>query len=295
MQVANPTWAKLQGAGLHSGLPSSIHIVQREGTGGPRFFWLNRSEPLFPGSLADFSRSALRSTILQAGNLEIRTAEHLLAASIFFHDCPLDIHCDSQEPPGLDGSSLPFFQAFAELFPEKSDVPQWREYSSNLRFEHEGSEGLLRTEPAPFFSVEYELDRPPLRQNFHLDSPRIAVNEILPARTFIFSHEWDEAKKQGLLKGCGSDSGLLFARNRQEFDAAKSGNSGLKGKIFPLLHPETERMVQEPVKHKILDLLGDLALLDLSLPRLRIQIRNGGHALNHLFLEQLQHERKQSG
>jgi UDP-3-O-acyl-N-acetylglucosamine deacetylase len=47
---------------------------------------------------------------------------------------------------------------------------------------------------------------------------------------------------------------------------------------------------QEAVKHKILDLLGDLALLGLKLPRLRLLVRNGGHALNHLLLERLQHE-----
>ena len=50
-------------------------------------------------------------------------------------------------------------------------------------------------------------------------------------------------------------------------------------------------MEQEPVRHKILDLLGDLALIGLALPRLRLEIRNGGHALNHLLLEQLLHER----
>ena len=85
---------------------------------------------------------------------------------------------------------------------------------------------------------------------------------------------------------------MLFARSQKEFDSAKVQNSGFKGKTFPLLHPESERVDQEPVKHKILDLLGDLALLDLALPRLRINIRNGGHALNHLLLEQLQNERK---
>jgi len=294
MQAAIEAQVELQGSGLHSGRKSSVRLLRREGIGSPRFFWLNRSESFSFSDLAGFSRSALRSTILQADDLEIRTVEHLLSASLFFADCPVDIHCDAHEPPGLDGSALPFFQAFAELFPEKSEAPSWREYPSNLRFEHEGPEGSLRVEPSDFFSVEYELDRPPLRQKFHLESPRHAVSEILPARTFIFSHEWDEAKKQGLLKGCGSDSGLLFARSQKEFEWAKVQNSELKGKTFPLLHPESERVDQEPVKHKILDLLGDLALLNLALPRLRILVRNGGHALNHLLLEQLQHERKHS-
>ena len=190
----------VRGTGLHSGLPSTLRILRREGIGKPRFFWLHRSDSLTSSDLAGLSRSALRSTILESGELKIRTAEHLLAAALFFSNCPLDIHCDANEPPGLDGSAIPFFHAFAELFPEKSEDPSWREYPSNLRFEHEGPEGFLRTEPADFFSVEYDLDRPPLRQNFHLENPRIAVSEILPARTFIFSNEWDGARKQGLLK-----------------------------------------------------------------------------------------------
>jgi UDP-3-O-acyl-N-acetylglucosamine deacetylase len=161
-------------------------------------------------------------------------------------------------------------------------------------FKHEGAEGLLHAEPSESFSVEYELDRPPLRQQFRLDHPAIAINEILPARTFIFTHEWDQAKARGLLQGCGPDSGMLYASTEKEFETAKGRNPDLRGKRFPLLHPETERVEQEAVKHKILDLLGDLALLGLALPRLRLRIRNGGHALNHLLLEQLQNERTQS-
>ena len=84
------------------------------------------------------------------------------------------------------------------------------------------------------------------------------------------------------------DAGRLFHGPfpRRPGDAGRDPNRSLGA---GLLHPESERMENEAVRHKILDLLGDLALLGFKLPRLRLCIRNGGHALNHLLLERLQH------
>ena len=91
-------------------------------------------------------------------------------------------------------------------------------------------------------------------------------------------------------EGAGLESGLLYAESPADFAAARAAHPELRGKSYPLLHPESERLEQEAVKHKILDLLGDLALPGLRLPRLRLCIRNGGHALNHILLEKLRHE-----
>jgi UDP-3-O-acyl-N-acetylglucosamine deacetylase len=280
----------LRGAGLHTGLPGILWLEPRESGAGMRFFWPG-SGPLKASDLGALPRLASRCTLLRAGDADIRMPEHLLAAALFFADCPVDVRCEAAEPPGLDGSALPFRRAFSELFPGAADRPSWTEYPSRLRFDYEGPEGRLQAEPAPAFSVDYELDRGPLSQRFLLADAETAMRDILPARTFIFLREWEAASRQpGLLRGAGPGSGLLYADTPEEFATACMARPELRGKCFPLLHPESERLEQEAVKHKILDLLGDLALLDLSLPKLRLRIRNGGHSLNHLLLERLQHE-----
>ncbi len=125
-----------------------------------------------------------------------------------------------------------------------------------------------------------------------MEKPSDIVDHILPARTFILYKEWLAAQAVAdLLAGADGDSGLLLAESREEFEVACRNRPEFEGRSFPLLHPKAFRMEQEPVRHKILDLMGDLALLGLALPRLRLDIRNGGHALNHLLLEQLLHER----
>jgi UDP-3-O-[3-hydroxymyristoyl] N-acetylglucosamine deacetylase len=279
---------------LHTGSTSRLHIHPRDPDGqGLRFFW--PAGPLTPEALSGWTRRAKRSTYLQAGNESIRTPEHLLAAALFFAGSPLDVCCDAEEPPGMDGSALPFFQLFSQADPEAVSAPGWRTFASQLHWNHAGPEGTLQAEPAADFSVEYELDRMSLRQHYTLRDPAAALREILPARTFIFYRDWRAASQTlGLLQGADAESGLLMAASPEEYGEAKAAFPELRGLGFPLLHPEGFRMDQEPVKHKILDLLGDLALLGLALPRLRLRIRNGGHALNHLLLEQLQHERKQN-
>jgi hypothetical protein len=102
-----------------------------------------------------------------------------------------------------------------------------------------------------------------------------------------------------MLRGAGEDSGILLAESLEEFAAArrttestKANPEELSGNEFPLLHPEHFRLPDEAARHKILDLIGDLALSGqargLALPKLRLTVRNGGHALNHLLLDHLQ-------
>ncbi len=281
----------LRGRGVHTGFESAVRIHRREDDGGLRFFWTGWPQPLEPKDLSVLKRRAQRATVLEgeAGQI-FRTPEHLLAACLFFADAPLDIECNAAEPPGLDGSSTSFYQALLEV--SGKTIPHWREYPSELLWEYEGPEGLISASPSDSFSIDYEWNKSPLKERAFLKTPAEAVSEILPARTFIQYREWLAAKgKTDLLSGADEDSGLLLAESEAEFTVALKAHPEFRGKTFPLLHPETFRMNMEPVRHKILDLLGDLALLGLALPRLRLKIRNGGHALNHLLLEQLLHER----
>jgi UDP-3-O-acyl-N-acetylglucosamine deacetylase len=277
----------LRGKGLHTGLSSTVEIRRRGDSDGIRFYWPGWEKPLVPADLISLHRQARRATILKGWEgQEFRTPEHLLAAALFFADKPLDVICSAQEPPGLDGSAEPFYMALSEA----ANPSGWREYASELRWDYEGPEGKLSASPSDHFSVEYEWEV----WRTELPDAETAVEGILPARTFILYREWLTMKDAGdLLAGTDAGSGLLLAESPDGFEAALQAHPEFQGRAFPLLHPGSFRMDLEPVRHKILDLLGDLALMGLALPKLRLEIRNGGHALNHRLLEQLQHERRQ--
>src|SRR5690606_29121704 len=157
---------------------------------GVRFLFPGFARPLDARALGSLKRSARRATVLQdpVSGAFLRTPEHMLAASLFFVAAPLDVGCDPDEPPGLDGSARPWFTAFpaaapAEFAaaPREYDAPGWR---------HDGPEGFLSAEPADRFSVEYVVERGDFRQSFRLESAAAAPAEVFPARTFIFWKEW---------------------------------------------------------------------------------------------------------
>jgi UDP-3-O-acyl-N-acetylglucosamine deacetylase len=287
----------LTGRALHGGGASTVTSTLRPGPDdglGMRFFFPGFSAPLDFAALGRLRRSARRATVLSedgAGGA-ILTPEHLLAAALFFADAPLDVRCDAAEPPGLDGSALPWFDLFRKTA-GSGFTPGARERDLAISWAYEGPEGRLTAEPAPRFSVEYALERGDFRSAYALHAVDEAPREVLPARTFIFHRDWKGlAGARDLLAGADGDSGLLLAESAEDFAearaAARSAGLGLRGSVFPLLHPESARFADEPARHKVLDLLGDLALGGPALPRLRLRIRNGGHALNHLLLERLQ-------
>jgi UDP-3-O-acyl-N-acetylglucosamine deacetylase len=256
---------------------------------GIRFYFPGFAEPLDARSLGTLRRSARRATVLthpDTGAI-VRTPEHLLAAALFFAEEPLDVHCDSEEPPGLDGSARPWFTALAAAAPKSSSKPEY----PAAGWRYEGPEGYLHAEPAECFSVDYTLERGSFRETFRLESQAEAPSAVLPARTFIFWSDWnaivENSGSPSLLTGAGMDSGLLLAETREEFEAARRLHPEWAGVVFPLLHPQAFRFSAEAARHKVLDLLGDLALNELALPMLRLTIRNGGHALNHQLLNHL--------
>ncbi|HEX2613179.1 MAG TPA: UDP-3-O-acyl-N-acetylglucosamine deacetylase [Fibrobacteria bacterium] len=282
----------ISGRALHSGVPSDVRITPRPDDGlGIRFLFPGFAGPLDARALSTLKRTARRATLLEdpETGATIRTPEHMLAAALFFARAPLDVACDASEPPGLDGSARPWFTALAAAAPAEYAVPP-REYDVAKGFRYDGPEGSLLAEPAEHFSVEYTVERGEFRQAFRLESGGAAAAEILPARTFIFWKEWRALSLEfsGLLRGAGAESGLLLAETPEEFADARALLPELSGQAFPLLSPETPRYPEEAARHKVLDLLGDLALNGLALPRLRLTLRNGGHALNHLLLNHLQ-------
>ena len=300
----SPAVRRLEGSGIHTGAPGWVEFSRRSpeavfpeagssgsGPRGVRFIIGDGDgdRVLAPAGLAGLPRAARRATVIGEGDRTLHAPEHLLAALLFFADLDLDVRIGGPEVPNLDGSALPFRDALAELFPERAAAPVWREALCDLAWEHAWPGGHIRIEPAERFSLAYEVERPGLSQRVVVSAPSEAWREILPARTWILRAEWEAGLAAGLLNGAAAESGLLLAGTREEHRGAASLRTDWPAGPYPLINRTAWRMDAEPVRHKVLDLLGDLALLDLSLPRAEIEVRNGGHHANHLLLERLNH------
>ncbi len=284
----------LNGPGVHSGMQCRLELRLRDDPPGfraaplgPTFVFPGFPDPLGIGDLGRLPVSARRATVLGHAGARISTPEHLLAALLFFSEIPVSVRADAAELPGLDGSALPFRDALARLAPAAAAHRAWREYPCDLAWEDRWDGGHLSIRPAERFRVRYELDRGPLRQAYVLGTAADAWDGILPARSFAFHAEWRAALSAGLMLGAGPDSGLLLAASEEEYRATVATHPEWTGGPYPLLNQTGWRLPDEPVRHKILDLLGDLALRGLALPRAAIEVRNGGHAAHHRLLARL--------
>ena len=203
--------------------------------------------------------------------LALGSTEHLAPVFLMWPSLRFDVHVapDSAEGslaelPMMDGSALPFFHALRKVagVPEPLcfyDVPE----SFTLEFPR----GRVSVSPADCFEVEYEITRDDgfsSAASFAVYSAE-DLYRAFSARTFIFGDDYAKARAEGLLAGVDESCGMLLGGARQP----------------------RYRMAEEPACHKILDLLGDLAFAVPALPKVRIQVLNGGHIIHHQIMEKL--------
>jgi UDP-3-O-acyl N-acetylglucosamine deacetylase len=210
-------------------------------------------------------------TTLKRGLAEVHTIEHFLSALAGLGITDIEVQLDGAELPGMDGSPKPYAEALqtagvSTLAGREVDVVSVREPVS---VEEKGAR--LTIEPwAEGLSVSYELHYPgePLAQGrYELTiTPETYLREIAPARTFCLKREAEALLAAGFGKGAGTHNTLVL-ENGKALDA-------------------TLRFPDEPVRHKIADLLGDLYLLGRPL-RGRLKAERSGHRLNRLLAHQL--------
>lgn len=223
--------------------------------------------PASPESVVD----TVNAMTLGREGASVTTVEHLLAALRTLGVDNVRVEIDGPEVPVMDGSSASFTYLIraAGLFVQ----PEARR-SIVVRGALSYSDGLrsIRVEPCKEFRISYsvDFDHPAIgRQELHIArlTPEYFETEIAPARTFGFLHDVEALWKAGLARGGSLDNTVLL-------DAARVVNgSGL-------------RWPDEFVRHKVLDLLGDLALLPHRL-RGHVHVERGGHALHMALMEQI--------
>jgi UDP-3-O-[3-hydroxymyristoyl] N-acetylglucosamine deacetylase / 3-hydroxyacyl-[acyl-carrier-protein] dehydratase len=262
------TAVEVSGIGLHSGVQVKARLLPAEHGSGIQFVRTDLEDaPTVPAHIS-FHSPKDRRTRLVRGGTEVETVEHLLAACSGMAVDNLRVELSGPEFPGLDGSALPVI----ELFKQAGLVEQ-REEAKVFRLEEpvyvRDGEATLVALPTDKegLTLQYvaAFDEPGVEGgSFQMSvTPENFATEIAPARTFCLASEVEALQAAGLGKG------------------ATRENTVVLGDPNTLL-----RMPGEAVRHKILDLLGDLRLLGADLAAHVIATRSG-HKTNAMLVRRL--------
>lgn len=212
----------------------------------------------------------VRGTTLGIGTERVYTIEHILSALNGLAVDNVRVELDDNEPPVLDGSARGFVDQISAAGIVEQDAPK-RFFSITEPFEYRSNKTLLRVEPSDTLEIhcEVDYDHPMIRQQtFDFRREDGYGDRIAPARTFCFDYEIESLKKNGLAKGGSLENAIVI------------GPAGIYNADTALRFPD------EFVRHKVLDLMGDLMLIGQPLLA-KVTANRCGHGHNVKFIRQL--------
>ena len=255
------------GIGLHSGQKVTLGLKPAPADSGIRFRRSDLGTDI-PASVVHLSGTN-HATGLSRNGATVDTVEHLLAALVSLGIDNVTVELDRNEVPVMDGSAAPFVYLLQEAGTKTLSTP--RRYLKVLRpITVSSGDKMMSLYPAENFKVTYSIsfDHPLLRHQSQTIQMTEAsfIDEIAPARTFGFLHEVEMLRQQGLALGGSLENAIVLSE------------TGVLN--------NTLRFEDEFVRHKILDAIGDLALV--GYPILGHLVANrAGHALHTAFARQL--------
>jgi UDP-3-O-[3-hydroxymyristoyl] N-acetylglucosamine deacetylase len=259
--------AQCTGIGLHSGAPVTMRILPAGAGTGIVFRRVDLDDFTIEASSRNVAKVSYATSLMKKGVL-ISTTEHLLSAFIGVGVDNAIVELDNLELPILDGSALPYVEMI-----QRAGLRQQRRKRVYLRIKRdlEVREGdkFIGVYPAEGYSVSYNIYFPPPigESSFEVDLSRdLYRREIAPARTFGFKDEEERMRNMGLIRGATLDNVIALTRT-----------TVLNG---PLRFPD------EFVRHKVLDLVGDLALLGRQIIG-RVVAHRAGHAMHTALVSRL--------
>ena len=288
------------GIGLHTGVESTITFHPAPEDYGIRFMRSDiENSPEIKADI-DHVVDISRGTTIEEKNVRIHTVEHALAAVTGLQIDNVLIELNSKEPPVMDGSAKDFVDALLDAGPifqnKKRKVlvidraVNYTDYYRDIDIHVIPSDRFRVT-----FLVEYPLPALGTQYEAIYNMEEDFAVEVAPARTFCFLSEVEMLREQGLIKGGALDNALVIVdkeidkneieRLRNLFGIEENIIHGVNG----VLNGKVLRFKNEPVRHKTLDLIGDLALLGYPLKG-HVTAARAGHASNVEFVKKLKKE-----
>jgi UDP-3-O-[3-hydroxymyristoyl] N-acetylglucosamine deacetylase/3-hydroxyacyl-[acyl-carrier-protein] dehydratase len=285
----------LSGTGLHTGQLGTITFHSADENHGIKFRRVDlESKPIIDANI-DFVVSTERGTTIKKDGVMIYTIEHVLAALMGMGIDNALIDLDVEEIPIMDGSSGFFIEAIKKAgIKEQSANRKYIQVSKPITFEIPDKKVKMLIEPSDKFEVCVTIDFETEvlgKQTATLDDIKKFEDEISPCRTFVFLHELEFLLKNNLIKGGDLNNAIVFVNrevSQDELDNLAELFNKPKVKVKPngILNNLDMHFTNEPARHKLLDVIGDLALLGHPIKG-KITAVRPGHLANTKFAHEI--------
>ena len=260
-----------EGVGLHSGAPVNMRLLPAPAGSGIVFRRTDLDNFEIPAVGRNVAKVSYATSLMRQGVL-IQTTEHLLSALIGIGVDNVIVELDNLELPILDGSALPYVEAIQSVGIRTQR--RRREYIRVLRpIEVREGDKFIGVYPGCGYSIQYTIDFPaPIgKQSACVDLASETYGaSIAPARTFGYKADEQRLRDMGLIRGAGPANAIILGKQGPE--------NG------PLRFPD------EYVRHKVLDLIGDLALAGRRIEG-RVVAERAGHAMHTALVSRLMKDR----
>ncbi len=290
----------LSGKGLHTGLDITAEFLPAPEGHGYKFQRTDlEGEPTID-ALAENVKATTRGTVIGRGDATVSTIEHAMAALYAAGIDNVLIRVNAPEMPILDGSARDYAEAIAKVGTKEQDAPKdYYVVKQKIEVRDDTTGSSIVVLPDDEFSIDtmVAFDSPVLPNQFaSLDSLADFPTEIAPSRTFVFVREIEPLVKNNLIKGGDLENAIVIydtPMDQKELDhIADLVNSPHKSvEAFGYLNDRPLQHDNEPARHKLLDVLGDLALIGRPLKGKVIATRPG-HSLNTTLSKQIRKELK---
>lgn len=293
----------ISGTGLHTGIMVDMILKPANPGFGIQFQRIDLPNQPIIRADCDLVTDTSRGTTLQVGDAKVSTVEHILAALVGMGIDNVLIELNGPEIPIMDGSSAPFIELISDTgVVEQEATKAWYSLDENIYHYDEAK----RVEMVALPSIDYQIttlidfNSPVLgTQHAGLKTIKDFKTEIAPCRTFCFLHELEMLLDNDLIKG-GDINNAIVVVDKPVTDAEMSRlakvfkRDKIEVKSEGYLNNLELRFPNEPARHKLLDVVGDLALIGYPI-KARIIANRPGHSTNVEFAKKIKQYIKKTG
>lgn len=285
--------ATMSGIGLHTGVISTMTFRPAPENTGIRFRRVDLGGSPEVPAVVDHVVDVSRGTTIAIGEARIHTVEHVLAALVGLQVDNVVIELDSIEPPVGDGSAKPYVDVLLQAGFERQSAPKdYLIIDEPVEYHNEERGVDIVALPTDDYRITVMVDyhNPALGSQhtglFNLEKE--FVTDFAPCRTFCFLHEVEMLHEQGLIRGGNLDNAIVIVdRDLAKDELQRIGERfGITSAVIlgtnGVLNDRPLRFRNEPARHKLLDVMGDLALIGVPF-KAQILAARPGHAANVEF------------
>ena len=288
----------LSGKGLHTGLNLTVTFLPAPANHGYKIQRIDMPSQPIMDAVAENVVDTQRGTVLGKGEMRCSTVEHAMAALYALGLDNVLIQVDGPEFPILDGSAELYVKAIQRVGIQEQDAPKDFYYiSKKMEFRDDATGACITLLPDEDFSITsmISFDSKVLSSQFAtLDNMDKFATEVAAARTFVFVREIEPLLMAGLIKGGDLDNAIVIYEHettQDNLDKLCQLTGAEKHNASELGYLQHKPLVweNEPARHKLLDIIGDMALIGKPIKG-RIIATRPGHTINHKFARMMRKE-----